>query len=388
MEQKTISLLFTLLRSGLRDEPITDSERARFSEEQLPQLTKLAKRHDVDHLLVLGLRRNGLTSEKTAEAEKSILLAALRYERLRSEQEKICAVLESEGIGFIPLKGTVLRKYYPESWMRTSCDIDILVREEDVERAASVLEEKCGYIREGKGSHDISLMAPNKVHLELHYTLIEEGLANKAAQVLQDVWDTAVKCDGCICWQEMPDEMFYFYHIAHMAKHFEIGGCGIRPFMDLRILDSMLEDQTKRDVLLEQGGLLKFAQAARTLSRVWFADTPMDPISQQMQDYILRGGVYGNAENRVAVQQQQKGGKVRYVMDKVFLPYDVIKYQYPILQKYRWLTPIMQVRRWCKLLFCGHTKRVMRELEIVGNISDESARKTRELLINIGINDA
>ena len=27
----------------------------------------------------------------------------------------------------------------------------------------------------------------------------------------------------------MLDELFYFYHIAHMVKHFENGGCGIRP---------------------------------------------------------------------------------------------------------------------------------------------------------------
>lgn len=26
----------------------------------------------------------------------------------------------------------------------------------------------------------------------------------------------------------MKEEMFYFYHIAHLAKHFEVGGCGIR----------------------------------------------------------------------------------------------------------------------------------------------------------------
>ena len=31
-----------------------------------------------------------------------------------------CAVLEEAKIPYIPLKGTVLRDYYPEAWMRTS----------------------------------------------------------------------------------------------------------------------------------------------------------------------------------------------------------------------------------------------------------------------------
>lgn len=385
MVQRTISSLFALLRSGLQGEPITEAERARFSEEQLPQLIRLAKRHDLEHLLALGLKNSGLTSAKTSDLEKSILMAAFRCQRLETEQEKLCTALEAAEIPFIPLKGAVLRYYYPESWMRTSCDIDVLVREEDVERAAELLVLHHGYERTGKGSHDISLVAPTKTHLELHYTLIEEGIANGAAQVLQDVWVKSVKRNGYTYWREMTDEMFYFYHIAHMAKHFEIGGCGIRSFMDLWILDSTSEDQSKRDVLLEQGSLLKFAEAARMLGRVWFADAPMDKISQQMQDYILRGGMYGNTENRVAVQQQKKGGWLLYIVSRIFLPYEVIKFQYPILQKHRWLMPFMQVRRWYKLLFCGHARRVFRELEYNGSISAEEARKTEDFLRNIGL---
>ena len=38
-------------------------------------------------------------------------------------------------IPFLPLKGSVIRQYYPEPWMRTSCDIDILV---DFEKDAHV----------------------------------------------------------------------------------------------------------------------------------------------------------------------------------------------------------------------------------------------------------
>lgn len=386
MEQRTIESLFALLCSALLERPLSDTERANFSEEQLPQLIRLAKRHDLEHLLALGLKNNSFTSEKTTEIEKSIFVAAFRCQRLQSEQEKLCAALEAAAIPFIPLKGAVLRDYYPEAWMRTSCDIDILVREEDAEKAATMLVESYGYIIDGKGSHDISLLAPNKTHLELHYTLIEEGVDQEAMQVLSNVWVTAVKHGESTCWLEMPDEMFYFYHIAHMAKHFEIGGCGVRPLLDIWILDRMDGvNQSKRDVLLEQGGLLKFAKTTRALSKVWFDNEPMTPLTLQMQDYILRGGVYGNTENRVAVQQQKTGGKFRYVLSKVFLPYDVIKFHYPVLQRHRWLLPFMQVRRWCKLIFCGHARRVIRELEYNDSISTTQAKNTQDFLKNIGL---
>jgi len=184
----------------------------------------------------------------------------------------------------------------------------------------------------------------------------------------------------------MSDEMLYFYHVAHMAKHFENGGCGIRPFLDLWILDNIDGvDHLKRNEMLSKGDLLQFANAARKLSKAWFENAEMDPVSQQMEDYILRGGVYGNDENRILVQQQKKGGRIRYALSKIFIPYDELKFHYPILQKYRWLTPIMEVRRWCKLFFCGHLKRTARELTYNSNVSDVAAANTRKLLYDIGL---
>lgn len=119
----------------------------------------------------------------------------------------------------------------------------------------------------------------------------------------------------------------------------------IRPFIDLLILDGIQgADIEKRDKLLWHGNLLKFANVARKLSRIWFSNEPYDFISQQMEDYILRGGVYGNNENRITVQQQKKGGRIKYALLKIFIPYDVIKFHYPILQKHRCLTPFMEVR--------------------------------------------
>ena len=184
----------------------------------------------------------------------------------------------------------------------------------------------------------------------------------------------------------MTDEMFYFYHIAHMAKHFEIGGCGIRPFIDLWILDKLsFDNHSQRDTLLNEGGLLQFANVARRLSKAWLEGKEMDPVAEQMQDYILRGGVYGNVENRVAVQQQKKGGRIQYMLSRIFLPYDVIKFLFPVLQRHRWLTPVMEVARWGKIIFDGRMKRSMRELGYNKNISKEESDSISQFLKNIGL---
>jgi hypothetical protein len=184
----------------------------------------------------------------------------------------------------------------------------------------------------------------------------------------------------------MPDDLFYFYHIAHMAKHFENGGCGIRPFIDLWILDRIdSADNTKRDRLLQEGKLLTFANVARKLSRVWFDDEEHDAVIQQMEEYILRGGIYGNSTNRIMVHQQKKGGRFKYALSKIFIPYDVIKFHYSILQKHRWLTPIMEVRRWFKLIFCGHLKRTAKELKYNSSVSNDDAANTQRFLRDIGL---
>jgi hypothetical protein len=96
-------------------------------------------------------------------------------------------------------------------------------------------------------------------------------------------------------------------------------------------------------------------------------------------------GVYGNNENRVTVQQQKKGGRIKYALSKIFIPYDVIKFHYPVLQKHKWLTPCMEIRRWFKLIFCGHAKRTINELKYNQTISADKADVTKNFLENIGL---
>ena len=387
MKNNLISLFFTILRSTLHGFQISDADKRLVTSDLLEDILKLASKHDIAHLLALGIVNSGLVDEETKSLFQQIIFRAVyRYEKLNYELMQVCEALEKARIPFLTLKGSVIRKYYPEPWMRTSCDIDVLVHEKDLRAAVSYLVGNLKYTEHEQNSHDISLFSPSGNHIELHYDLVEDHIAGNSSGILADIWNVVSVKDGCSYHYEVPDDVFYFYHIAHMAKHFKNGGCGIRPFMDLWILDKLQgADREKRDRLLKQGELLKFTNAARKLSRVWFANEEHDPISRQMEDYVLRGGVYGNIQNRIVMQQQQKGGRLRYLLSKVFLSYDIIKFHYPILQKHRWLTPVMEVRRWFKLIFCGHLKRTTREIQYNHQITREEAANAKEFLENIGL---
>lgn len=386
MDQRTNQIFFALLRSAICDQQLTRKEQKYYDPNCVRELLALSSKHDIVHLLALGLKNNQLISQGNMGLEKCILNAVFRYERIKFELDNLCNALEQAQIPFIPLKGSVLRKYYPEPWMRTSCDIDILVHPEDLDKAIAYLTECLKYTEKERATHDASLFSPMGIHLELHFDLVEEGRANNAISVLRSVWKNVSLHEKYQYWYEMTDAFFYFYHIAHMAKHFETGGCGIRPFIDLWILDQVAaEEKDKRDELLAKGELLVFTNACRALNQVWFGGNALDERTSQMQEFLLHGGAYGSADNRVALQQNRKGGRWGYILSRIFVPYERLVRYYPILEKHRWLMPFMQVRRWFMLLRPDVAKMAKTEINTNNNLSKSKARQMKSFLDSIGL---
>lgn len=364
-----------------------DKSQYTLTDEELVKLYKLSKSHDLAHLVGDALIKNNLIGdgEIKAKFQNQMMLAVYRYEKINYELGRLRKVLNEAKIPFIPLKGSVLRKYYPEPWMRTSCDIDVLVHESDLERAVSALTSAAGYKADSKGSHDVGMFSDSGVHVELHYSLIEDKIVGSVADILQSAWKNASQVSDTSEYA-FEDDVFYFYHIAHMAKHFVNGGCGIRPFLDIWVLNHRVSfDREKRDALLAKGGLFTFAEQAEALSEAWFGNGEHTDITRRMQDYLLRGGAYGTTANRVSVQQIRKGGKLRYAFSRIWLPYDVLKFHYPSLEGKRWLLPIFEVRRWFKLIFCGGFQRSVNELKLNSSTTSEVQTETKEMLHQLRI---
>ncbi len=322
----------------------------------LAEVYKISKKYDLLHLIADALEKNNLLPEDEEKREKILKArrsAVCRYEQLHYEFERIAELLEEEKIPYIPLKGTVLRAYYPQPWMRTSCDIDILVHAEELEKARDSIVEALGYEQTTQTLHDLSLYISKRIHLELHHCLIDESEANsKEIEVVNRTWENAFPVELEAYRYEMTWEMFYFYHILHAVKHFRIGGCGIRPLLDLWILNHRISmDKERRESLLQEAGLLTFANEMGHLSEVWFSGAQENELSKEMQTFILRAGLYGGMENNVAIQKKKKGGRGKYLRRRIFLPYKSLKEKYPILEKHKWLFPFYQIRRWVGIVF-------------------------------------
>ena len=141
MNKETV--LFALLRVAVCTEAGTEELRAACTDDMLESVYVLASKYDLAHLVGQGVSKLNLAESETLnQCKNSAMQAFVRYGRMNYAYESVCGVLEAEQIPFIPLKGSVLREWYPEPWMRTSCDMDILVHKEDAESAAALLQEK------------------------------------------------------------------------------------------------------------------------------------------------------------------------------------------------------------------------------------------------------
>lgn len=381
--EKIIRTMMDLIASEVCDRTV-DKSQYELTDEELVKLYKLVKSHDLAHLVGDALIKNNLIGDGEIEAkfQKQMMLAVYRYEKINYELGRLRKVLNEAEIPFIPLKGSVLRKYYPEPWMRTSCDIDVLVHEEAVDQAAQSIVEKLGYAYEKKQYHDISLMSDGGVHLELHHS-IKENKANIDA-LLSECWDYAAPSgDYEYCFT---NEFFFFHQIAHASYHFLHGGCGVRPILDLYLLQRKMPfDSTVLDEMLERSGIKKFFDAAKAISEVWFGSGEHTDVTRRMEDYLLRGGVYGSTQNSMAVGQQKEKGRLGYIINRIWLPYELLCITYPRLKGRKYLQFFYEMKRWLRIFNSEARKHKKRDLDAIKKLSAKHKSDVNCMLNEIGL---
>lgn len=381
--EKIIHAMMDLIASEVCGMTI-DRSQYELTDEELAKLYKLSKSHDLAHLVGDALIKNDLIGdgEIKAKFQKQIMLAVYRYEKINYELGRLRKVLNEAKIPFIPLKGSVLRRYYPEPWMRTSCDIDVLVHEEAVDQTAQIIVEKLGYTYEKKQYHDISLVSDGGVHLELHHT-IKENKANIDA-LLSECWGYAAPSDDYECC--FTNEFFFFHQIAHMSYHFLHGGCGVRPILDLYLLQRKMPfDSTVLDEMLEKSGIKKFFDAAKAISEVWFGDGEHTDVTRRMEDYLLRGGVYGSTANSMAVGQQKEKGRLGYIINRIWLPYELLCITYPRLKGRKYLQLFYEIKRWLRIFNPEARTHKKRELDAIKNLSAKHKSDVNCMLNELGL---
>ncbi len=380
-------MLIKLIVSEIGEKPLSLPADFSFSERFLLELYSAAQRHSVQNIIAAALINNDILENSPLKPhfENELYKCVFTHEKMNSAYESFCAELEKERINYIPLKGAVVRELYPQPWLRSSCDIDILISEDDLERA---VDKFIGaYSLVSKGIHDVVLKSEDGVLIELHFNLLGNKKSPVYSEFLENPWRYAELCEtGKFCFR-FSDEMFYYYHIVHMAKHFRLGGCGLRPFIDLWLMmQDKKYDSPKINSMLKKGKLSDFNSSARKLCSVWFLGEKHDDTTALMQDFIIDGGNFGSKETRLLSEQQRSGNKFKYIFSRIFLPYDELKNHYPILKKHPVFTPFCEICRFFSLLF--GKKRSLRKsrVENVKNVSSKRINDINLLFERVGLN--
>lgn len=379
-------ITLALIRSEICGEPVradvlqyvqtTDTQDA-----LLLEIYELSKKHDMAHIAASAISKLGLDCDKQIADmfEKELFTAIYRVENLQYELERIKTGLNNAKIKHVVLKGSVIRNIYPESWMRTSCDIDILVEDEQIKPSCAVLRE-LGYRFAGeRGYHDVSFFTESGFHIELHFS-IDAPSVTKVNRLLAKVWDHCERVSETSSEYVQNAEFFVFYHVAHMAYHFAEGGCGIRAFADLHVLESKFNfDRNTVEEMCEECGISVFYKEALRLISFWFGNGECDDLMRKMHSYVLEAGVYGAKRNKIAAAHGRTRNGSRYIASRIFLPYNMLEGQYPVLKKHKILLPFCHICRWCKLLLGGKAGKLVREMEISRSVSRQYATEIAEL---------
>ncbi len=262
--------------------------------------------------------------------------------------KKITAAFELNGIRHQLLKGAVTKFLYPSPEMRDMSDIDIVVFDENLDRAAHILEEM-GFDNYGLVKHHMIFSSPQGIIVEVHWCLFDKNVGMAQYLYFKNDFKSKLKENKEYTY-EFSDEDFYVYMIAHMAKHFFETGCGIRNLVDIFIYINSFGKSMDNDYLyveLKKCGILDFEKNMRELAFIWLQDKECMDVYDDIFEYMVESGIYGKRKNGIWSQlaKETSAGKANVVIHYFFPSINFMKEKYKWLRKAPYLLPIAWIIR-------------------------------------------
>ena len=306
------------------------------------ELMNIALLGDMQYMLLYPLLKNETDVEF---AEKINYL--IKKSTFSSYKQAMCAkqisdLFEKEKVKHQLLKGAVIKNIYPSPVMRQMSDIDVVVFDETLNRAAEVLE-KSGYINHGLIKHHMIFTSPTGVMVEIHWCLYDQN-ADYGQYLYFNEFRSAHE-KGLLYTYKFGEEDFYIYMIAHMAKHFFENGCGIRNLVDIYVYTKYYYAKLNWSYIekeLKKCGLFDFEKNMKKLSYIWLENKNSSQFYEDVFSYMVECGIYGKAINGVWGQLAKEKYRNKFLLKlRYYFPsLSLMKEKYPWLDKKPFLLPI------------------------------------------------
>lgn len=334
---------------------------------------------------------SALSAWKWEEDEEELLRAYVkdcfyRAAVLDAIQSQIEEEFEKAGIKFLVMKGSVIKHLYPKRELREMGDIDLLAYPECFKDAEETLKKLNYEVVEDIRQHEI-FKAPCGTEVEVHHTMCDKATDKGMYEYFCDLSRHKLK-DGKTYTYELSNEDFYVYHMAHMARHFYVKGCGIRNLVDVYIFNNAMDDNYNRAYVeeeLDKLGILDFTKQMEKMSDIWLKGEESSSLYDNLFEYMLENGSYGASHNsiwnRFSKQDLTSENKRRLKNWYLFPPLSYMCEKYPVLEEHPKLLWFYWIRRFFESVFSKKKNRrdKAERLEFVQGIDETTILKMSEI---------
>ncbi len=341
------------------------ADKEKLKNTDLDELYKLASRHMLAAITGLALQSAGLCTEDFA---KAISRAYWKTMILDTERSAVCEKLNEAGIWYVPLKGSVIKDWYPQFGMRESADCDILFDKGFEEQVRDIMLG-LGYTVEsyGAGHHDVYFKEP-VTNMQMHVDLFGEGYEARLNDYYCSIRERLLPKTGSEL--EFRPEDLYLYLLSHEWEHFQKAGTGLRSILDTFVLLQQYETSLDWPYIEKEAqkiGIGDFETRNRMLAHHLFGSGSLSDSDREMLRYVLDSGVHGTYVNRVQNDVQKLGGgllgRIKYFFRRFFLPEDLLKRKYPFFWKHRILLPVLPLYRIVSSLSKGNIQKELKSVQ-------------------------
>ncbi len=263
------------------------------------RLYEFAKSQQIMPLIYYGGRdlQEFVSHDEKRKIYASAMFLALLNQNQESELETLCLAFEKNGVDYMRLKGSVIKRLYPCSEMRLLGDADVLIRKEQMGRI-ELLMETLGYKHLLTSDHEW-VWKKGDLGIELHKRIIPSYTKDLYAY-FGDGWDHAQKVADGGHEYTLSAENELIYLVSHFTKHYRYAGIGIKHLVDIHVLLEANADIDHEYVhaTLEQLGIAEFYKNIVKTLDVWFKDAEGDEVTDFITQKVFSGGVYGTTKDR------------------------------------------------------------------------------------------
>ena len=322
-------------------------------------LFQVCQSHGLTACTAYALEAAGICNAAFKEAKEKAIRKNILMD---ADRRAILARLEAEQIWYLPLKGCLLKDWYPKLGMRQMSDNDILFDPAGRERVREIMTALGFQCSHAGGERNVDAYEkPPVSHFEMHLSLYkphEEPLFD--AYFSRRLPEMLLPDSGSRYGRQLSPEDFYLYFISHACKHFRHGGTGVRTLLDVFVFLRKFEqelDFAYLDRELAALSLTEYERETRVLAQTVFSGKEPDAAQQRLLDYYIFSGTYGTVSHEAANRLQEfEGSKARYLFRRVFPPMDWIRRNYPFFYRHKALIPVLWVIRPIRGLFCRFPK--------------------------------